>query len=65
MTLSLDCTGGSGATFYTLQFFEDGIGYETASVYKFALQDGKTSGTFAETKYNMQHQVYQLLFFQV
>jgi hypothetical protein len=49
MTLSLDCTGGSGATFYTLQFFEDGIGYETASVYQFALQDGKTSGTFAET----------------
>lgn len=50
MTLALDCTGGAGATYYTLQFYEDGVGYETASVYQFALQDGSVSGTFAETR---------------
>ena len=50
MTLALDCTGGAGATYYILQFYEDGIGWETGSVYQFAYQDGKTSGTFAETK---------------
>ena len=50
MTLALDCTGGAGATYYTLQFYEDGVGYETDSVYQFALQDGSVSGTFAETK---------------
>ena len=50
MTLALDCTGGAGATYYILQFYEDGVGYETASVYQFALQDGSVSGTFAETK---------------
>ena len=50
MTLSLDCTGVSGSTYYILQFYEDGVGYETDSVYHFALQDGSVSGTFAETK---------------
>ena len=50
MTLALDCTGGAGATYYILQFYEDGIGYETSGVYQFALQDGSVSGTFAETK---------------
>ena len=51
MTLALDCTGGAGATYYTLQFYEDGVGYETSTVYQFAMQDGKVDGSsFAETK---------------
>jgi len=50
MTLALDCIGGTSATFYIGQFYEDGIGWETGGVYQFALQDGTISGSFAETK---------------
>ena len=50
LTLQLDCTGSAGITYYTGQFYEQGIGWETGSVYQYAYQDGKASGTFTEVK---------------
>ena len=50
MTLALDCTGGAGTAYYSIQFYENGIGWETASVYQYAYQWGKPSGTFSVTQ---------------
>tara|TARA_B100001939_G_scaffold297400_1_gene271851 strand:+ start:1612 stop:2259 length:648 start_codon:yes stop_codon:yes gene_type:complete len=54
LTLQLSCTGTAGSTTYYIQFYEDGIGWETGSVYQFAYQDGNVNGTFTETKSTSQ-----------